>query len=80
MHSAFTIMSMQRWWFWAVYINPVFWSINGLVGTQLGNVQETMTLQDGGTTQVCPNTDISNTQTSKHVHKARNLLRNLTAR
>ena len=49
-------LAVQRWWFWAVYINPVFWSINGLVGTQLGDVQETMTLQNGGTTQVWPNT------------------------
>lgn len=64
-HSAITgssdrspviVMAVQRWWFWAVYINPVFWSINGLVGTQLGDVQETMTLQNGGTTQVCRNT------------------------
>ena len=46
------VVAVQLWWFWAVYINPVFWSINGLVGTQLGDVQETMTLQDGGTTQV----------------------------
>lgn len=43
---------MQVWWFWAVYINPVFWSINGLVATQLGDVQETMTLQDGSSTKV----------------------------
>ena len=50
------VLAVQKWWFWAVYINPVFWSINGLVGTQLGNVQETMTLQSGGTTQVRPNT------------------------
>lgn len=45
-------MAVQVWWFWAVYINPVFWSINGLVGTQLGDVQETMTLQDGSSTKV----------------------------
>ena len=42
-----------------VYINPVFWSINGLVGTQLGDVQETMTLQDGGTTQVCSTSSVA---------------------
>lgn len=41
-----------------VYINPVFWSINGLVGTQLGDVQESMTLQDGGTTQVCSKSSV----------------------
>ena len=56
---------MQRWWSWAVYINPVFWSINGLVGTQLGNVQETMTLQSGGTTQVRPQCTVRLANVSK---------------
>ena len=56
---------MQRWWFWAMYIDPVFWSINGLVGTQLGDVQETMTLQNGGTTQVRRNTTMCHALTPR---------------
>ena len=35
-----------------MYIDPVFWSINGLVATQLGDVEETMVLQNGSLTKV----------------------------
>ena len=45
-------MTLQVWWVWAMYIDPVFWSINGLVGTQLGDVEETMVLQNGSSTKV----------------------------
>ena len=45
-------MTLQAWWVWAMYIDPVFWSINGLVATQLGDVEETMVLQNGSLTKV----------------------------
>ena len=45
-------MIVQAWWIWFMYIDPVFWSINGLVGTQLGDVEETMVLQNGSLTKV----------------------------
>ena len=50
------VVTVQVWWVWAMYIDPVFWSINGLVGTQLGDVEETMVLQNGSVTKVCHST------------------------
>lgn len=47
----------QPWWVWYIYICPVFWTLYGLVTTQLGNVMETMTLQNGGVTQARPAID-----------------------
>ena len=26
---------MPRWWFWYTYINPVYWTLYGLIGSQL---------------------------------------------
>lgn len=40
------------WWVWYLWISPVFWSLYGLVSTQLGDITDTMVLQNGSVTQV----------------------------
>ncbi|EIE26053.1 ATP-binding cassette transporter [Coccomyxa subellipsoidea C-169] len=47
-----TLPQMPGWWSWYLWLCPVFWSCWGLITTQLGNVQEPMTLQNGTVTQV----------------------------
>ncbi len=42
----------QVWWVWYLWISPVFWSLYGLVVTQLGDLTDTMVLQNGTVTQV----------------------------
>ena len=32
-------VSMPRWWFWYTYINPVYWTLYGLIGSQLVRAQ-----------------------------------------
>lgn len=50
----FRMHVVQGWWSWYLWLCPVFWSCWGLVTTQLGDVKEMMTLQDGTVTQVSP--------------------------
>jgi len=46
-------VSMPRWWFWYTYINPVYWTLYGLIGSQLGDVtNQQLTLSTGGTETV----------------------------
>jgi hypothetical protein len=35
------------WWQWVFYLDPVQWTLYGLVGSQLSDVTEPMDLQDG---------------------------------
>ena len=57
---------VQPWWVWYIYICPVFWTLYGLVTTQLGDVTETMTLQNGGVTQARPATVLAQSSTWPH--------------
>ncbi|KAK9854773.1 hypothetical protein WJX84_001749 [Apatococcus fuscideae] len=41
--------SMPGWWVWAYYINPVAWSIYGLVASQYGNDTTLLTRLSDGT-------------------------------
>eukprot|EP00850_Spirogloea_muscicola_P018226 SM000165S02187 [mRNA] locus=s165:830:10558:+ [translate_table: standard] len=34
---------MPRWWTWYYYLNPVAWTLYGLIGSQLGDVTTTIT-------------------------------------
>jgi hypothetical protein len=43
---------VQVWWVWYLWISPVFWSVYGLLVTQLGDITQTMVLQNGTVTQV----------------------------
>ena len=35
------------WWAWVFYIDPVQWTLYGLVGSQLSDVTSQLTLEDG---------------------------------
>ena len=39
---------MPGWWIWYPYINPVFWSVWGLITSQVGDEQNSYVLLPGG--------------------------------
>ena len=39
---------MPGWWIWYPYINPVFWSVWGLIASQVGDEQNSYVLLPGG--------------------------------
>ncbi|KAH7438824.1 hypothetical protein KP509_04G032700 [Ceratopteris richardii] len=43
---------MPRWWSWYYYVCPVGWTLHGLVGSQLGNVNTLLMVPGGQTTTV----------------------------
>lgn len=48
------IPAMPRYWFWAAYLNPVCWSIYGLVITQLGSFSNESITDLSGVTMTIP--------------------------
>lgn len=48
------IPAMPRYWFWAAYLNPVYWSIYGLVITQLGSFSNESITDLSGVTMTIP--------------------------
>jgi ABC-type multidrug transport system permease subunit len=45
--------AMPGWWLWYWYLNPVSWTLYGLIGSQLGDVEDTIQLEGNqGTVQV----------------------------
>ncbi|KAK9836331.1 hypothetical protein WJX81_006307 [Elliptochloris bilobata] len=43
---------MVPWWSWYYYINPVAWSLYGIIVTQLGDREEEVAIPGGGTTTI----------------------------
>ena len=42
-----------RWWRWALYVSPVYWTVYGTTVTQLGDLdQEELLLNDGTSTTI----------------------------
>lgn len=50
--SKLILDAVQGWWVWYLWICPVFWSCWGLISTQLGDLTDSMKVQDGTVTQV----------------------------
>eukprot|EP00897_Mesotaenium_endlicherianum_P002106 jgi/Mesen1/1923/ME000145S01008 len=44
--------SIPGWWVWFYWINPIAWTLYGLIASQLGNVSTPFTLQTGQVTTV----------------------------
>eukprot|EP00891_Asterochloris_glomerata_P009650 jgi/Astpho2/9650/Aster-03918 len=42
------LQNMPGWWIWYPYINPVFWSVWGLIASQVGDEQNSYVLLPGG--------------------------------
>ncbi|KAL3160198.1 hypothetical protein ABBQ32_010959 [Trebouxia sp. C0010 RCD-2024] len=42
-----TQVNMPGWWIWVSYLNPIFWTVYGLIESQVYNLSTTITLNSG---------------------------------